>query len=164
MNGTVREFFKSIGRSKGWSKVRKQFLALMPACAVCGKTHFLQVHHIKDFSTNPELELDSNNLITLCSTHHLFFGHLGNWKSINPNVVEDCRSFRIKLETRRGNKQNKAHRYHIKIKTSRNNKYYFILRANNNEIIATSEMYETKRAAIDGAKIVKVAASLANIR
>jgi len=91
------------GRSNQWHKVRAAYLKAHPACAVCGSTEKLEVHHIKPFSQNPELELDPNNLITLCEGKkygvncHLFFGHLGNYKKFNPNVRQDANEWNLKL-------------------------------------------------------------------
>lgn len=62
----IREKLKSVKRSPKWDNVRDQFLAANPFCEACGHRSGLQVHHVKPFKTNPELELDSNNLITLC--------------------------------------------------------------------------------------------------
>lgn len=89
-------------RSKYWRKVRKNFLKENPTCACCGRKKGLEIHHIKDFSTNPKLELDPNNLITLCGkTCHILFGHLRNWKSINPNIKLDAKRFLKKIQNRR---------------------------------------------------------------
>ena len=82
-------------RSSKWATIRKKHLKNQPKCAVCAGSKTLEVHHIKPFNEHPELELDPNNLITLCEsknngvTCHLLFGHLGNYKTINPNVLED---------------------------------------------------------------------------
>ena len=93
--------FKTLTRSSGWSKVRKEHIKNNPSCTVCGRDNKLEVHHIKDFSENPELELDFRNLMTLCRNCHFSFGHLFNWKSINPEVVHDSRWFLEKVKTRR---------------------------------------------------------------
>lgn len=103
----VREIIKTATRSKGWRKVRNEHVKAHPICAACGRTDGLEVHHIEDFSTKPELELDPNNLITLCDKAmrcHLTFGHLGNWKSINPEVIKDSIWFLDKVINRRGKK------------------------------------------------------------
>jgi 5-methylcytosine-specific restriction enzyme A len=90
-------------RSPHWPTVRKHFLQLHPTCAVCGGVSKLEVHHKQPFHINPSLELDMNNLITLCEsgkngvTCHLFFGHLGNYKSVNPNVEQDSLVWSTKL-------------------------------------------------------------------
>ena len=83
-------------RSSHWETVRKAHLKLHPACAACGETKSLEVHHIHPFSNDPELELDPNNLITLCecASHgiccHIFVGHAGDYTKYNPNVVADA--------------------------------------------------------------------------
>lgn len=92
----VREqIVKRLTRSSGWSKIRKQHLKKNPLCAACGKNKFgtLEVHHIQSFHEFPELELDPNNLITLCSggcNCHLTLGHCGNFKLTNPTVIENA--------------------------------------------------------------------------
>jgi hypothetical protein len=80
-------------RSPKWPHVEKLHLKLEPACACCGSTKHLQVHHKKPFHLFPELELDLNNLITLCEDEkecHLKVGHGGNFKDYNPNVATDA--------------------------------------------------------------------------
>jgi 5-methylcytosine-specific restriction endonuclease McrA len=71
-----------------------------PACAICGSTNDLQVHHILPYHLFPDLELVETNLITLCDgvTNravgcHLRYGHLGNMTNYNPNVRESARRF-----------------------------------------------------------------------
>jgi hypothetical protein len=92
-----------VERSPHWAKVRREFLKQNPTCAVCGDTKNLNVHHKKPFHLHPELELDPNNLITLCETRsygvycHLLFGHLGNFKNYNPNVDHDVAIWKDKL-------------------------------------------------------------------
>jgi len=50
---------------------------------------------------HPELELELDNLITLCETKgkkcHLNIGHLGNWKQENPNVINDAAIYKNSL-------------------------------------------------------------------
>jgi 5-methylcytosine-specific restriction endonuclease McrA len=91
-------------RSRKWPKVRKAYVKKHPLCEACGSKRKPEVHHIEDFSTNPALELDPANLITLCRAGcqcHLSFGHLGSWKSINPNVGADSARFLFRVENRR---------------------------------------------------------------
>ena len=76
-------------RSPKWSEVRNNFIAQNPTCAVCGTKKGCEAHHRKPFHLHPELELDENNLITLCPRCHLLIGHLGSFKSYNVNVAED---------------------------------------------------------------------------
>ena len=84
-------------RSGKWQTVRKHHLEAHPFCAACGQTTVLEVHHIVPFNDNPELELDPNNLITLCESAkdgivcHLHLGHKGNYQEENPNIVEDAK-------------------------------------------------------------------------
>lgn len=93
-------------RSPQWETVRKNFLKANATCAVCGGRNVLEVHHKQSFHDHPELELDPSNLITLCEskshgvTCHLFFGHLGNYKSINVNVEADVQIWCDKLKNR----------------------------------------------------------------
>ena len=102
---SIREvLFKPLTRSSGWSRVRREHLKNNPTCACCGRKTNLEVHHIQDYSENPELELDHNNLITLCAGAtkcHFTFGHLGSWRSINPNVISDTNWFLEKVKNRR---------------------------------------------------------------
>jgi len=81
-------------RSPEWHKVERDFLSKNKTCAACGGTEKLQVHHMHPFHLHPELELDENNLITLCMQHekecHLFIGHGDSWRAYNPNVSKDA--------------------------------------------------------------------------
>jgi 5-methylcytosine-specific restriction enzyme A len=94
-------------RSSKWPTIRKKHLENQPKCAACGGNKTLEVHHIKPFNENPELELDLNNLITLCESRdngvvcHLLFGHLGNYRTINPNVLEDVKIWLDKITNRK---------------------------------------------------------------
>ena len=98
----LKRYFSS--RSKDWAKVRKAHLKLHPYCECCGKKKKLgvQVHHIVPFSIDPSRELDMHNLLTLCNNArcHLDRGHLGDWRSWNWNVKEDCKIWLWKYTTR----------------------------------------------------------------
>ena len=80
-------------RSGKWPTVRKRHLESHSACEVCRGTAKLEVHHIRPFHLHPDLELDPSNLVTLCEALkdgvncHLLFGHLGNFKSFNDDVL-----------------------------------------------------------------------------
>lgn len=82
-------------RSSKWPKVRATHLEANPSCACCGATTKLEVHHKRPFSLDASLELDPNNLITLCESTsdgiicHLCVGHAGNYREYNPNVEQD---------------------------------------------------------------------------
>lgn len=84
-------------RSSKWPKVRAEHIRKNPECAACGSRSDLNVHHIKPFKRNPELELDPNNLITFCRSHHYWIGHKGNWSKENPNCRQDAKKFKESL-------------------------------------------------------------------
>jgi hypothetical protein len=77
-------------RSPHWSKLREQWLVVHRHCAVCDTTDHLEVHHIEPFHVNPDRELDTSNLITLCEkpghSCHFVFGHFHDWYKYNPEV------------------------------------------------------------------------------
>jgi len=82
-------------RSPKWRALRRHHLAAHPTCAACGRTRSLQVHHIRPVHLWPDLELDPDNLITLCEgvlrgRCHLHIGHLGHWYRWNPDVAADA--------------------------------------------------------------------------
>lgn len=91
-------------RSSKWSSVRKEHLEKYPACAVCDKKSSLlnpiQVHHCRPFHLKPELELEPSNLISLCPDHHLFIGHLMNFRSWNENVKADADYWNREIKAR----------------------------------------------------------------
>lgn len=90
-------------RSPEWPRVEKEHLAKQPRCAVCEGRKKLQVHHIKPYHIHPELELDPNNLITLCeagTSCHLVFGHLGDFHSFNVTVVIDAAAWNMRFHDR----------------------------------------------------------------
>ena len=82
-------------RSSRWPAVARAHLKENPRCACCGGTKLLRVHHKVPFHVAPELELDPNNLITLCEAKkygincHFLLGHFGNWMRYNENVEAD---------------------------------------------------------------------------
>jgi hypothetical protein len=90
-------------RSPKWPQARKQHLTLHPTCALCGGADKLEVHHIVPFHLAPNLELVPENFITLCESLkggincHLAFGHLGNFKSWNVEVVNDTKAWQSKI-------------------------------------------------------------------
>lgn len=86
-------------RSHKWPAVQKLHLKFHPVCECCGSSKKLNVHHMKPFHLFPELELDLNNLITLCMDKecHLKIGHGGNFKDYNPNVEEDTKTLKSNI-------------------------------------------------------------------
>lgn len=89
-------------RSPKWQQVRKKHLDKQNQCQFCGNSKNLEVHHIVPVHTNPELELDPDNLITLCDKNcHLLIGHLMNFKSWNPEVINECGVMKEKIKNRK---------------------------------------------------------------
>jgi hypothetical protein len=93
---------KEKARSSEWPEFRKKFL-LGKCCAVCGGVKKLEAHHILPFHLFPRKELDTENLIALCESRndlncHLVFGHLGDFKSYNVNVIVDAKTWSIKFK------------------------------------------------------------------
>ncbi|HLZ64251.1 MAG TPA: HNH endonuclease [Ktedonosporobacter sp.] len=85
-------------RSPEWARVAQVHRLREPACVACGyRGKKLQVHHIKPFHLHPHLELDPENLITLCEArgreHHLLLGHLDAWDSYNEHIRADAKHF-----------------------------------------------------------------------
>jgi 5-methylcytosine-specific restriction enzyme A len=90
-------------KSSEWSRLEKRFKSNFDECAACGKKRGLVVHHIKPVFLFPSLELDVSNLITLCTAEancHLAWGHLGDFKSYNENVVADAAWYRKRVKNR----------------------------------------------------------------
>jgi hypothetical protein len=91
-------------RSSEWPTFRKHHMA--DKCAACGGTEKLELHHKRPFHLHPKLELDPNNVITLCESKkngvncHLLFGHKGNFKSFNIDVLKDAAIWLKKILTR----------------------------------------------------------------
>jgi len=106
----LRDFFRlgSMGasRSPKWEQFKKQFELTHPKiCAVCGRKNKNQLHHKLPFHISPENELNADNVMWLCEglgtgNHHLWWGHLGNFKSWNVNVTEDTSIWRDKISKR----------------------------------------------------------------
>lgn len=69
-------------------------------CQMCGGTEKLQVHHIHPFHLHPELELEQQNLITLCEKRghdcHFVMGHFHDWRLFNPTVRSDSAGYLAK--------------------------------------------------------------------
>lgn len=95
------------GRAGAWPRVRAEHLQREPACMACGKTGDPEVHHIIPVAEalrrgRPELELDPENLITLCAGPcHLVHGHLMNFQRFDPSVRTSVAAYRARLEAAR---------------------------------------------------------------
>lgn len=106
MFGWLRRKIEEFGapRSGSWPRVRREHLAKEPACIACGRTGDLEVHHVKPFHEKPELELDDQNLVTLCADPcHRVFGHCLDWKLSNPRVREDAAVYLKRCREARAN-------------------------------------------------------------
>lgn len=91
-------------RSPEWPRVRAAHLLAQPKCQACGSRRNCVPHHIVPVHVDPTLELDPENLITLCEgpvvNCHALFGHCRDWQAWNVDVVEDCRIWREKIARR----------------------------------------------------------------
>jgi 5-methylcytosine-specific restriction enzyme A len=90
-----------IHRSSQWPDLRRKWLVREPQCQCCNKITKLQVHHIRPVHLYPELELDENNLITLCENPtmncHFIYGHCLNWLAWNRQVMFDVDTMRLSI-------------------------------------------------------------------
>lgn len=99
------EYKKSpVLRSSSWHSLRDSIVK-NSRCAFCGSKVNLEVHHIKPVHLYPELELDRSNLMVLCDAEgkascHWLFGHLCNYESYNPAVLDDAAVFAEKVRCR----------------------------------------------------------------
>ena len=108
MSGLVqflKDFFRGYSvlggvRSPKWGKVRKDFININPFCAVCYTKKRLEAHHIIPVNIDKSKELDPTNLIVLCRSDHLLYGHLNSWKSFNYDVRKDAEIWRQKILNR----------------------------------------------------------------
>jgi 5-methylcytosine-specific restriction protein A len=91
-------------RSGSWRTVRARHLIGHDHCFVCGQKSKLEVHHVIPFSVAPHLELDPENLVSLCENKkygincHLLIGHLGNYRRTNVSFWQDAVTWAMKLD------------------------------------------------------------------
>lgn len=90
-------------RDSRWPAVAKAHLEQNPRCEVCDVDHDVDVHHRKPVHLYPELELDPDNLITLCRINgcHFLFGHGRDWKAYNDRVDLDVQHARAMIARRK---------------------------------------------------------------
>lgn len=83
----------ALKRSTKWPYLRRKWLKLHPLCAFCSSKVSIQVHHIIPVHVSPELELNENNLMSLCESSkrqcHFIFGHLYDWLNYNKDIKLD---------------------------------------------------------------------------
>ena len=82
-----------------WPAVRDAF-ARNKFCAACGTRSQIEVHHLQPFHLVPKLELEASNLVVLCRSCHLVFGHLHSWESYNPSCVNDAAAHLLQVRGR----------------------------------------------------------------
>ena len=94
-----------VARSWRWPALRDRHLGAFPSCEACGGRREAAVHHALPVHLFPELELDPNNLITLCERParncHLIFGHLLRWDAYNPNVRANTAEYLMRVAGRK---------------------------------------------------------------
>ena len=94
VKNSLRDVGIATKRSSKWPKVERDFKESNPNCACCNSNIRIQVHHKMPFHLNKELELDPNNLISLCMSTkecHLRLGHGSDFKAYNPNIEKDAK-------------------------------------------------------------------------
>lgn len=103
----VQVYTGGVPRSSQWPKVRAEFLAEFPACFGCALIAKTNVpHHLQPFHEFPHLELDKNNLVTVCTDCHFVICHLRNFRLWNPHAKEDLAVYRERfLAAREGGKK-----------------------------------------------------------
>lgn len=86
----VRRVLYATPRSPAWPSVRQEHLRKVPYCEMCGGVKDLEVHHVLPVHFRPELELDWDNLVTLCERFmvncHFEHGHWRDWKNYNAQI------------------------------------------------------------------------------
>lgn len=87
------------GRTSEWAVFRDTYAKAHPRCAVCGRP-VENVHHGVPVHVDPTRELDPKNCYPFCRTHHFIFGHLGDWRSWNPDIENDIGIWRGKYAKR----------------------------------------------------------------
>jgi len=75
-------------RNPKWRNLRNQFIKVHPKCEVCGKKGKI-VHHILPVHKFPALELEEENLISVCRECHFSFCHFFSWWSYNKDIKND---------------------------------------------------------------------------
>ena len=60
----------ALRNSAAWQHLRAHFLARHPICGACGAALATQVHHLQPVERRPDLALDWDNLVPVCTTCH----------------------------------------------------------------------------------------------
>jgi len=102
LKSAVRDVHAKNKRSPKWRALQKDFLSKHNECAACGSKTRLQVHHKLPFDDYPELELDPNNLMTLCMSMkecHLRIGHGGAYTKYSKNIDQYIKDIKENKKT-----------------------------------------------------------------
>ena len=77
--------------SYAWKKKRREIKSLYKnKCAICGVSDSVEAHHIISVSILPDLKLDNNNIIALCShCHKMAHNNLISPVKLNSMVIRD---------------------------------------------------------------------------
>jgi 5-methylcytosine-specific restriction endonuclease McrA len=92
-----QHYYNKHNRSDQWPRLRKSFLIANDKCVFCGlkDINIIQAHHIMPFCLYPTLELNKDNLITICGTEsdacHRDFGHPLGTQSYNPDIKKHAK-------------------------------------------------------------------------
>ena|SRR3990167_1421133 len=86
-------------RDPRWPKLRDWYFSKNLFCEICGKRGKI-IHHIYPFFLFPELELSSENLITVCDFCHLNFAHLGSFHSYEKDIKKIAKMWQEKRKNR----------------------------------------------------------------
>ena len=70
-------------------------------CHACGERRRVELHHIIPRHIAPDRIFDESNLIPLCRCCHFRLGHLCDWDTYNPHVVEDAKNMLKLIRSRR---------------------------------------------------------------
>lgn len=74
-----------------WSKFLEEYWEKYPKeCSICGTRRRVELHHIVPRHIAPDRIFDESNVIALCRSCHLRWGHLGDWDMWNPYIVDDA--------------------------------------------------------------------------
>jgi HNH endonuclease len=97
-----RQILEMRQRAGQWRAIRAAHLAKEPACAACGRTGDVIVHHVIPVSFDASKELSETNLLTLCNYPcHIVFGHFMSYHCYNKDVRKMTAEYRKALDKRK---------------------------------------------------------------
>lgn len=88
-------------RDGRWPALAKAHLQREPWCIACGRVDACVPHHVVPVHAAPQMELEPDNLVTLCPVCHLLIGHGRDWRAWNPHVRADCALIRDRVRCRK---------------------------------------------------------------